>query len=293
MAKGNDYVNVFDLEGSYAGGGEFFKDGRYGVVESFYAMFDFMGKAKKGEEATALCLELQPKDEDGEDVGKPVIQWWPIRGDGVELANPIKGKKGAFASLILTGDYDTLMRGGEFYVFMDHLRKAEFDMDSYDNDITVFEGQDWLMGKTPDTYEKAGGDDKKKKARMIVVVTDANAGGAKKSRSAKGSGGSPSPKNDAGSKKASKSKVKPEDMDAEQLLSKYIEDELAGAKNPEETTRPILRMDIGKWITGPLDLAAEQARAVQKLVNDDNALTAALKQFGWTMEDKTISPPKE
>lgn len=289
MAKTNNYVNFFDLEGSYAGGGEFFKDGRY-VVESggaYFTMFDFFGKAKKGEEAPALCLELKPVDEAGKE-GEAKPQFWPIRGEGVELANPIKGQKGAFASLELTGQYDTLMKGGEFFTFMEWLRKAEFSMDDYDNDITVLDGMDAVFGKTPDAYVRVDKKTGKEKTNMIVVVTEITA--EKKGKGAAGKGkGKEEP---AVKGKGGKSKAKdPSDMDAEEILLKYLEDIVVA--EAESTTRPLLRMNIGKWITGELELDAAMAKEVAAVVNDDDKLTAAVESFGWVLKGKEIAPGKE
>lgn len=289
MAKPN-YVNLFDLEGSYAGGGEFFKAGRYVVDQggSYFTMFDFFGKAKKGEEAPALCLELKPVDEDGKE-GEAKPQFFPIRGDGVSLVNPIKGQKGAFASLEMTGSYDTLMRGGEFYTFMESLRKAEYDMDQHDGDgdITVLDGLDAVFGLTPDTYERAEKDGKKPKQRMLVVVTELTVEKGK----GKARGGSGKDKEAAGKSK-NKSKGKdPSDMTPEEILLKYLEDVVVA--EAESTTRPMLRMNIGTWITGELELDAKMVRAVAEVVNDDDKLSAAVESFGWILKGKEIAPGKE
>lgn len=292
------YVNVFDLEASYAGGGSFFSKGRYKFESVYYCEFDFNGKAKPGEEAPALCIELQGLDADGDAVGESKPQFWPIRGEGVELANPIKGQKGSYASLKLTGKFDTLMKGGEFYVFMENLRKAEFDMDSNDNDITVLNGLDCNMDTIPDPYDsgkaketdttKDGGKKKKdygpRQIPVVVEITDAKPAGKKKAGKADAE-----EKPAAGKGKDKKSK----DLDANGLLLKYIEDEMDGAKEKEETTRPLMRMELGKWITGTMDLDAEKAREVQALVNDDDELAAALKSFGWKLKGKAITPPAE
>lgn len=303
MAK-NDLLNLFDLEGSYAGGGEFFKDGRYKIERAYFSMFDFNGKAKSGEECPALTLELQPKDDNGKDAGVMVPQFWPIRGDGIELANPIKGHKGEFASLKLTGQYDTLLKSGEFFMFMESLRVAGYAMDDYDNDITCLDDLDAIYGKKADPYdvqkrkEAADSGEKKKDAkkdygpRMIVIVAEL----VKEKSSGKGGGkgGSSAAEPEAKGGKGGKSgKFDAASATAQELLLKFIETEMDGAKDGKEaTTRPMMRMDIGKWITGEMDLDAEKGREVQGLVNDDDELSAALKSFGWKLDGKAITPPK-
>src|SRR5216684_988284 len=180
-----DPIDVFNIEESY-GGGQVFADGLYRIETSRFGFFDFL---KPGNEALCMIQVLQSLDAKGNDQGDAIVQYWPVGDkdrDGtvtVEPCTPVKGEKGLYAQIRLTeaNTHDKLFQFSDFAIYMQHLKKAGYDMDAAGNDITSLDGTVTELGRTIKPEKKRSaiaiaeeGDDpntRPKGPREVIVVT--------------------------------------------------------------------------------------------------------------------------
>jgi hypothetical protein len=301
-------IDIFDTEASYGGGGTYFADGLYRIESSRFGYFDFK---KPGNEALCLILAVQPLDAKGADEGELQVQYWPI-GDTdkqgtrtVEPCTPVKGEKGLYAQIRLTeaNTHDKLFAFSDFAIFMQHLKKAEYDMDAAGNDITALDGLVAEFGKVvkaakkqsavaiAEEGDKGGAPAQPKEVIVITSIPRVPAKGQAK--------GTPLAANKVIDVKAEKVPDKPagkgkaKELDPEQIVADYlVENALTEENEADGTPFLIHRMALSKYVSKDLALPAEAVRAVMAIFNDEAQLGAILTAAGWERAGKLIIKSK-
>src|SRR6266851_1565988 len=294
-----DPIDVFNIEESY-GGGQIFADGVYRIETSRFGFFDFL---KPGNEALCLIQTMQSLDARGNDQGEPIVQYWPVGDkdrDGtvtVEPCTPVKGEKGLYAQIRLTeaNTHDRLFQFSDFAIYMQHLKKAGYDMDAAGNDVTNLDGLVAEFGRTVKPEKKRSaiaiaeeGDDpnaKPKGPREVIVVTSIPKAPAK---------GKPLAAKDSLTSKvidvkatqvtvSGKTNSKPKKQDdPETIVVNYlVENALTEDNEAEGTPFLIHRMALSKYASKDLALPAETVREVMAIYNDEAQLGAILTAAGW------------
>jgi len=285
-------IRIFNMNESYGGGGTFFNDGTYRITKARFVMFNF--NKEGGDEACCLQLTLQPLDGSGRDNGEPVVQHWPLekRGDG--NYEPIN--KGLCVGSI--GEYPTIWKLSDFAIFMQHLQKAEFDMDKYEEDgeINVLEGLVAEFGK----YTKPSGpnapvavDDEGKPKRaaqpyQVVVITHIPKAG-------KGMGAAKA-KEVAAGKTNGKAAAEPAtngSFDAEGKLAEYLAANVFTDDYADKGIKVMqARMGITKWMSKQ-DADVEDTKKVLAVFNDKKQMGPILEAAGWLQDGDTFKKAAE
>lgn len=279
MAK-RESIKVFDLENSYGGGGggSYFVPGLYRVESSLYVMYDFNGHAK----VPAACLrqELQPLNSARENAGEVKTQYWPA-GNDVEIRN--KGKE---IALTENSQQETLWRLSDLCVYLDCLKKAEFDVDALidDNDITALTGLVAEFGMIKDPKEDlplrpgAPAPDPKKKnfgPKQIVVVTSVPAAPASKGKAKPGS-----------KKEAPKEQAEAKDFAG--AMREYLKSTVLKDKEEEGISVMQARVKLRNWV--PKEFPdGDDAKAVMEIYKDEKQLSAVLKPLGWIIDGEDLA----
>src|SRR5216684_8628815 len=275
-----DPIDVFNIEESY-GGGQVFADGLYRIETSRFGFFDFL---KPGNEALCMIQVLQSLDAKGNDQGDAIVQYWPVGDkdrDGtvtVEPCTPVKGEKGLYAQIRLTeaNTHDKLFQFSDFAIYMQHLKKAGYDMDAAGNDITSLDGTVTELGRTIKPEKKRSaiaiaeeGDDPNTRPKGPREVIDVKATPATASGKTNG-------------------KAKKPD-DPETIVANYlVENALTEDNEADGTPFLIHRMALSKYASKDLALPAETVREVMAIYNDDAQLGAILTAAGWEKDGKFL-----
>lgn len=280
-------VRVFDLEGSYAGGGgTYFAAGLYKVMKSLYVKYDFNGK---GKENVCLCQDLQPLNAAREDAGDSKTQYWPIGlSSEVDIVN--KGKE-----IVLTGERETIWKLSDFYVYMDQLKKAGYDVDGLidDNDITALTGLVAEFGMVPDPKDKLDdrrtlSEEEKKKAeekkkfgpKTIIVVTAIPASKGGKPESKKSDSKKKGADDDSGSKGSS---------DYSTAITEFLAKSVLNDKAKEDGVERLqVRVKLNNWVNKEYS-DVDDAKAVKEIYNDAAKMKSITAAMEWALDgDKYI-----
>lgn len=294
MAK--TLLKLFSKE-SFAGGGEFFKDGLYKVEKSLFVMYDFNGKVKgkDGDGLICLALKLQPVDKDHKDSGDAVMQYWSIGTEDATIENKGKG-------IALTGDYTTLWKLSDYSVFVEYWAKNGGDQDALEdeNDISVLAGNVFEFGKvdSPRT-SRAKDDDKdddkkdaKKGPNKIVIVTDAVPKGGGKSSSSSKSDKDKDTKSDKkeDAKKSDKDSKKSGSSDSEEceeIIKEYLAKKVFVKKNEEGIEMLPARMGLNAFVQKEKKGDTDLVKAVSKTWSDDLVQNCA-ESVGWELDGDVL-----
>lgn len=273
-------INFFDIENSYSKGQGIFPDGPCRIESARFGTFDF---GQPGNDAVCMILQGQPLNSDGSDNGDPRVQYYPV-GNGIELLSPVPKEKGLYSQIGIAADseYDKLFGLSDFAIFMEHLKKANYDMDGAENDITVLDGMLCEVGKFTKPEYKAktvkdtgkGIEKPDRGPRQVVVVTEL-LDAASFGKNGKGKATGPTKKVEPIAK--GKAAAKEVGDDPEEIIMAYCEAELTD----ERLNEPALNFKIGvaEFAKKKLGKDADIARAAQAVFKDSFA--AVLASRGW------------
>lgn len=282
MAK--ELVRIFSPETYAGGGGSLFNSGLYRLDENRFVKYDFNGKfpGKNGDGTTCLCVKYQPVDKDGKDAGEVNVQYYGV-GEDIVIEN-----KGKAISMAEGSQFDTIWPKCDFAVFIDHLGKAKFDRDAYEeeNDISVLDGTVAECGmithpyKSPTISKKNG---KEYPAQLPVVIQVQSGNGSSRSAGSKATGSK------AASAPAGKFKVLA--LDPDELLQEYLVSNVLIEKNEKKGVDKLqARMGLNKFVQSKGG-DADTVKAVSAQFNKtDDVLIPLLESANWTLEGSTIKP---